>query len=185
VGLKHFQNNGRREWWSFHVEACRRSGLVIRKSCRQQRLTDDTFSRWLKRLLSATNLLLKLEKYQTGLRREQRREERKMGYESAVGNASASAPDVRNRGMQAFWEMHVETMNWSGMGVREYAAAMSLSPYASRKWRDQLADCEVEINSPGHLPARPLVLVLTAPLTSLTGNRLDRRCGCPSVLPTR
>jgi hypothetical protein len=29
--------------------------------------------------------------------------------------------------------MHVEAMNWSGMGVRECAAALRLSPYALRK----------------------------------------------------
>ncbi|MFK0691008.1 IS66 family transposase zinc-finger binding domain-containing protein [Mesorhizobium sp. IMUNJ 23033] len=36
----------------------------------------------------------------------------------------AVSTDVRNRAVQAFWAMHVEAMNWSGMGVREYAAAL-------------------------------------------------------------
>ncbi len=31
---------------------------------------------------------------------------------------------MRNRAVQAFWAMHVEAMNWSEMGVREYAAAL-------------------------------------------------------------
>lgn len=35
---------------------------------------------------------------------------------------------MRNRGTQAFWAMHVEAMKWSGMVVREYAAALRLSP---------------------------------------------------------
>ncbi|MET4801091.1 hypothetical protein [Bradyrhizobium sp. LB11.1] len=52
--------------------------------------------------------------------------------------------DVRNRGTQVFWAMHVEAMNWSGMGVREYAAALRRSPYALRKWRDER---EVEIGT--------------------------------------
>lgn len=70
--------------------------------------------------------------------------------------------DVRNRGTQAFWAMHVEALNWSGMGVREYAAALRLSPYALRKWRDRLDECEVEIDWRAHLhpsAARSLALV--------------------------
>ena len=55
--------------------------------------------------------------------------------------------------------MHVEAMNWSGMGVREYAAAMQLSPYSLRKWRDRLDAGEVEIDWRAHLhpSARPAV----------------------------
>jgi transposase-like protein len=34
--------------------------------------------------------------------------------------------------------MHVEAMNWSGMGHAEYAAALDLSPYSLRIWRDRL-----------------------------------------------
>ena len=34
--------------------------------------------------------------------------------------------------------MHVEAMNWSGMGHAEYAAALGLSPHALRIWRDRL-----------------------------------------------
>jgi transposase-like protein len=55
--------------------------------------------------------------------------------------------------------MHVEAMNWSGMGVRECAAALSLSPHALRKWRDRLDEAEVEIDWRAHLhpSARPAV----------------------------
>ena len=34
--------------------------------------------------------------------------------------------------------MHIEAMNWSGMGHAEYAAALGLSPHALRIWRDRL-----------------------------------------------
>ena len=34
--------------------------------------------------------------------------------------------------------MHVEAMNWNGMGHAEYAAALGLSPHALRIWRDRL-----------------------------------------------
>lgn len=38
---------------------------------------------------------------------------------------------------QAFWARRVEAMNGSGMGDREYAAALQLSPYSLRRWRDR------------------------------------------------
>jgi len=47
---------------------------------------------------------------------------------------------MRSRGIQAFWAMHVEAMNWSGMSVREYAAAQSLLPTSLKKWRDRLRE---------------------------------------------
>jgi transposase-like protein len=36
--------------------------------------------------------------------------------------------------------MHVEAMNWSGIGLAEYAAALGLSPHAMRIWRDRLEE---------------------------------------------
>ncbi|WP_271605832.1 IS66 family insertion sequence element accessory protein TnpA [Bradyrhizobium sp. CCBAU 11434] len=69
------RTRARREWWSRHIEAWRRSGLGIRKYCQQQRLTENTLRRWLKRL-AGNEAALKLEKYQTELRRERAREQR-------------------------------------------------------------------------------------------------------------
>ena len=54
--------------------------------------------------------------------------------------------DTRSRALQAFWAMHVEAMNWSGMSVRDYAAALQLSPTSLRKWCDRLDEGEVEID---------------------------------------
>jgi hypothetical protein len=48
--------------------------------------------------------------------------------------------------LRAFWSMHVEAMNWSGMGHAEYAAALGLSPHALRKWRDRFEDSKVEMD---------------------------------------
>uniref|UniRef100_UPI00396793A3 IS66 family insertion sequence element accessory protein TnpA n=1 Tax=Bradyrhizobium sp. SZCCHNS3052 TaxID=3057321 RepID=UPI00396793A3 len=62
MGSKHFENKARREWWSLHIEAWRRSGLGIRKCCQQQCLTENTLRRWLKRL-AGNETALKLEKY--------------------------------------------------------------------------------------------------------------------------
>jgi transposase-like protein len=48
--------------------------------------------------------------------------------------------------VRAFWGMHVEAMNWSGMGNAEYAAALGLSPYALRTWRNRFADSGEEMD---------------------------------------
>ena len=42
--------------------------------------------------------------------------------------------------------MHVEAMNWSGMGLAEYAAALGLSPHGLRIWRDRLEDSGDEMD---------------------------------------
>ncbi len=81
-------------------------------------------------------------KYQAGLRRKKRREEREKGLKRRQRRHVSVSTDLRNRGTQAYWAMHVDAMNWSGMGVRECAAALRLSPYALRKWPDaDLARC--------------------------------------------
>jgi hypothetical protein len=46
---------------------------------------------------------------------------------------NAVSTDIRSRAIQALWAMHVEAMNWIGMGVREYAASLQLSPTSRRK----------------------------------------------------
>ena len=48
--------------------------------------------------------------------------------------------------LRAFWSMHVEAMNWSGMGHAEYAAALGLSPHALRIWRDRLEESGYEMD---------------------------------------
>jgi hypothetical protein len=114
-----------------------RSGLSRRAYCRRHRLDGGTFARWLN-ALAGEETARKLTQYQTELHREKRREEREKGLRKRRRGAFGISTDVRNRAVQAFWAMHVEAMNWSGMGVREYAAALSLSPCALRKWRDRL-----------------------------------------------
>lgn len=84
--------------------------------------------------------------YQAELRQQKRREEREKRGKKRIRLRYAVSTDERNRGLRAFWAMHVEAMNWSGMGVREYAAALQLSPYALRKWRDRLEQVEKEID---------------------------------------
>lgn len=42
--------------------------------------------------------------------------------------------------------MHVEAMNFSGIGHAEYAAALDLSPHVLRIWRDRLEDSGEEMD---------------------------------------
>jgi transposase-like protein len=42
--------------------------------------------------------------------------------------------------------MHIEAMNFSGMGHAEYAAALGLSPHSLRIWRDRLEQSGNEID---------------------------------------
>jgi hypothetical protein len=74
VASKHFENEARRQWWSVHVEAWRRSGLSQSKYCRAHRLTETTFNRWLKSIDGAQTARTAAE-----LLREQRRLRRRGG----------------------------------------------------------------------------------------------------------
>ena len=42
--------------------------------------------------------------------------------------------------------MHIEAMNFSGMGHAEYAAALGLSPHSLRIWRDRLEESDDEMD---------------------------------------
>lgn len=69
-------------------------------------------------------------------------------------SAKQNTPARRRYGMRtdrspialnAFWGMHVEVMNWSGMGLAEYAA-LDLSPHALRRWRDRFEESGTEMD---------------------------------------
>ncbi|WP_291696211.1 hypothetical protein [Bradyrhizobium sp.] len=102
------------------------------------------FRRWLKRLVGE-DTARKLTEYQTELRNEERRNEREKAAQKQNRQRCSVSTNVRNRATQAFWAMHVEAMNWGGMGIRAYAAAMQLSPHSLRKWRDRLDAGELEL----------------------------------------
>lgn len=144
---KHFQNAARREWWSVHVEAWRRSGLSQRLYCRRHRLTDTTFSRWLKVLVGDRALRAKAE-----LEREERLDRRRR-------KTARPSNDKRCQATQAFWAMHVEALTWSGMSASQYAAALRISPHSLRRWRDLLDAGEMQIDWRAHLhpSARPTI----------------------------
>lgn len=139
MGPKHFENKARREWWSIHVEAWRRSGLGIRKYCRQHRLGENTFRRWLNVLADAKALQAQAEL----LREERRQRHHKRRIRLSTG--------IRSKAVQAYWAMHVEAMNWSGMGLQAYAWAHGISRYSLRRWRDLIAAEEVQIDWRTHV----------------------------------
>ena len=143
-------------YWSLHVEAWRRSGLNRSEYCRRHGLSKNTFDRWLKHLISKEEAREHAE-YLLELRREERRRQRGKNGKMRQRRRYAVSTDTRSRALQAFWAMHVEAMNWSGMSVRDYATALLLSPTSLRKWRDRLDDGEVEIDWRAHLhpSARP------------------------------
>jgi hypothetical protein len=96
VGARYFEHKARRAWWTTHLEAWRRSGVTRTEYCRLHRLTKSTFDRW----LSAVNTLASA--------REEARKRRKRTREPVFG-------EKRNKAVQAFWVMHVEALNWSGV----------------------------------------------------------------------
>lgn len=145
-------------YWSLHVEAWRQSRMDRAIYCRQHGLSVKTFGRWMNHLISKEEARKHAE-YLLELRREERRQQRGKKGKRRQKRHYAVSTDIRSRAIQAFWAMHVEAMNWSGMGVREYAASFQLSPTSLRKWRDRFENAEVEIDWRAHLhpSARPVV----------------------------
>jgi hypothetical protein len=54
--------------------------------------------------------------------------------------------DTGPTAFRAFWSMHVEATNFSGMAHAEYAAALGLSPHSQRIWRDRLEESGNEMD---------------------------------------
>jgi transposase-like protein len=170
VNLRHFENKAHQSWWLIHIEAWRQSGLGRTKYYRQHGLTTTTFDRWLN-YVAGKEAARKHAEYQAGLRRQQRREAQEKRRKRRARLRFGVSTDVRNRAVQAFWAMHVEAMNWSGMSMREYAAALHLSPTSLRKWRDRLDDGEVDIDWRAHLNPS------ARPVAGTSANRTPRETG--------
>jgi hypothetical protein len=78
------------------------------------------------------------------------------GVETAAEEGVVEAPKEasalslrRAHGQRSDWSMHVEAMNFGGMGHAEYAAAFGLSPHSLRIWRDRLEQSSNEMVSIG------------------------------------
>lgn len=162
MNLKHWENKARQSFWVVHMEAWRRSGLARTTYCKHHHLNRRTFDRWMEYLIGK-EAARKHAEYEAELRREERLKASRKKARPRLKARFGASTDVRSRALQAFWAMHVEAMNWSGMGVSEYAAAMFLSPWALRRWRNRLDEGEVDIDWRAHLhpSARPAVRDIT------------------------
>jgi hypothetical protein len=149
VASKHFENAARREWWTVHIEAWQRSGLSQRRYCRTHRLTDTTFTRWLRAIADVE--VAKIRAQNARILAETELDERRRHRK---GRPLRLSEDKRS---QAFWAMHVETLNWSGMMLTHHAAAAKISKHSLRRWRDLIESGEVAIDwrAQLHPSARP------------------------------
>lgn len=177
MNLKRFENTAHRSFWLVHIEAWQRSGLTRTAYCRQHRVSKHTLDGWLKHL-AGEDAARKHAEYQAELRRQQKLEIQEKRRKIRARRRFGVSTEERNRALQAFWAMHVEAMNWSGMGVREYAAGLHISPTSLRIWRDRLDEGEVEIDWRAHLhpSARPVVgtsAKKSQPKSSLTDQPKD------------
>lgn len=168
MASSHFDKPGKREWWSVHVEAWQRSGLSQKKYCAIHGLERGTFARWMNALTDAKMAKLRVERVAL--------ERRKSGPKRGL----KLTRDRRNQAAQAFWAMHIEALNWSGITIREYATALRLSRFSLRRWRDLIADEELMIDwrAQLHPSARPQIS--TGSSTSANGS--DDESGLTNAL---
>ena len=136
-------------YWSAHVATWYRGRQEAEEYCRQRKLPTATFEQWVRHLVSPEDLhkraenLRKLRQEKLGRQgRKRRPKKRRRPVRHRFGARTDNGPVA----LRAFWSMHVEAMNWSGMGHAEYAAALGLSPHALRKWRDRFEDSKVEMD---------------------------------------
>jgi len=89
-----------------------------------------TFERWVRHLVSPEDLRKRTEKLRN-LRKATAERQRKKAQPKRRKRPTRYRYGVRTNcgpiALRAFWCMHVEAMNWSGMGHAEYAAALGLS----------------------------------------------------------
>jgi hypothetical protein len=154
-----------------HIEAWQRSGLSQCRYCRTHRLTDTTFTRWLRAIADVE--VAKIRAQNARILAETERDERK----HRKWRRFKLSEDKRNRAVQAFWAMHVGTLSWSGMTVRQYAAAAKLSKHSPRRWRDLIDSGEVAIDWRArlHPSARPKISSgVSSAAKTLRRNGVDR-----------
>lgn len=136
-------------YWSTHVATWYRGRQDVEEYCRRRKLSITTFERWMRHLVSAEDLRKRVE-YLRKLRSKELERQGKKGPSKRRKRPTRYRYSVRTDSkpiaLRAFWGMHVEAMNWSGMGHAEYAAALGLSPHALRIWRDRLEESGGEMD---------------------------------------
>ncbi|MBA3895875.1 MAG: transposase [Sphingomonadaceae bacterium] len=157
MGRRLFDNAAKRSWWLVHIEAHRKSGLTVTKYCHQHGLTRWTFTKWRRELTD-------WEEEKTQRKLASRRRHRPI------------SPDRRRQATQAFWAMHVEAWQWSGLHLRDYTAALRLSPHSLKRWRNLLESEEVVIDW------RALLHPSALPLISTNISTRTKEMECAKVL---
>ncbi len=56
--------------------------------------------------------------------------------EKRIRKGKRLSPDKCSKAVQAFWAMHVEALDRSGMTITHYALALDISAHSLRRWRD-------------------------------------------------
>jgi hypothetical protein len=103
-----------------HIGAWQRSGLSQRRYCRTHRLTDTTFTRWLRAIADAE--VAKIRAQNARILAETERDERR---KHRKGRRFKLSEDKRNQAVQAFWAMHVETLNGEDLEAQPAPLARS------------------------------------------------------------
>jgi transposase-like protein len=136
-------------YWSTHVAIWYRGHQRAEDYCCRRKLSIAIFERWVRHLVSPEDLRKRAENPRK-LRREALERQGKNGQPKRRRRPPRYRYSVRTDSgpvaLRAFWSMHVEAMNWSGMGLAEYAAALGLSPHALRIWRDRLEESGDELD---------------------------------------
>jgi transposase-like protein len=143
-----FDNKAKRAWWQVHVEAQARSGLSVAEYCREHGLWSGTFTKWRRELTD-----------------EEAQKSAKRAYNRRVYRRVS--PENRLRAKKAFWAMHMEAWQWSGMHLRDYAKAFRLSLHNMRKWRTLMEAGELSTDWRGmlHPSAVPPLSTKVSPRT--------------------
>ena len=118
-----------------NVAACRSAATEGLTTPRAQHL------RWLRAITNAgaANIRAQNAKILAETERDERRRQRR-------GRPFKPSADKRNQAVQAFWAMHVEKLNWSGMTLTHCAAAAKISKSSLRRRRDLIDGGEVKID---------------------------------------
>jgi len=149
MGRRGIDNPAKRSWWLVHVEAHRKSGLTVTKYCAVHGLCRNKFGEWRRALTDWEE------------RKSQRNLARKRLYQPI-------SMDRRRQATQAYWAMHVEAWQWSGLTLREYSSALNLSSHSLKRWRNLIESEEVEIDWRAllHPSARPRLSTKISPRTN-------------------
>lgn len=136
-------------YWSSHVATWYRGNQDALEYCRRRDLSITTFELWMRHLVSSEDLRKRAEKLQNQRRKKAERQHMKAPLKRPKRPPRyrySKRTDSGPAALRAFWSMHVEALNWSGMGHAEYAAALGLSRHALRIWRDRLEESGDEMD---------------------------------------